>query len=112
MDGFWFDLCFPFYHCASLRTFRAIFGCEPIVCTEVFIKYGEYISKPLHLLWVLNFLKEYTTVHSLAAKWDVCTSVFSNTVWSTLQRLSLQMKGEVSFTIRLILKKKVQLLVF
>jgi len=96
MNTFWFDLCSTYFSCRSLRTFRALFGVGPDICSYVYLKYGEHISKPKHLLWVLNFLKEYNTLHSHASRWDVSTNTFSNVVWSTLQRLVLQMQ-EVHF---------------
>lgn len=74
-----------------MRCFRALFGVDPVVCSHVYLKYGEHICKPIHLLWLLNFLKEYVTLDSHAAKWNVSPNTFSNTVWSTLQHLVLNM---------------------
>ena len=92
---FWFSVVTNFFVCQSMRVFKACFGVEPIVCSYVYIKYNYYIAKPVHLMWVLSFLKEYGLLHSLAAKWGVSPNTFSVKVWDLLKVLSMAM-NEVS----------------
>ena len=93
MNNYWFNVASDFIHCNSLRTFRSCFGVEPKICsyTGIVLNYNQCISKPIHLLWTLNFLKEYSVLHSLAAKWDVCTNTFSEAVWNLLINLENQL---------------------
>lgn len=50
----------------GLRRFRAFFGVTPTVCLRVWnliIRELPIGSKPKHLLWCLNYLKQYSTEH-------------------------------------------------
>ena len=92
IQEYWFDAVTSYFHCPNLRTFRALFGVSPKVCSYVYLKYGEHIKKPLHLLWILNFLKEYNSVHSLASKWDVSPNTFTGVLWPVLKTLALEIQ--------------------
>ena len=63
-----------------------------MVCSYVYLKYGNHLFKPIHLLWILNFLKEYNTLPSVAAKWGVCSNTFSGVLWPVLKQLSVCMQ--------------------
>lgn len=92
---YWLDLVCDHIHCPNLRTFKCLFGVEPKICTHMLLKYRHYIKKPLHLLWSLNFLKDYSPVHSLASRWNVSTSTFGNAVWFFIEDLNSAMQAEV-----------------
>jgi len=94
-SDYWFKIVRQHLHCPNLRCFRALFGVEPKICSYILLKYTVNLEKPLHLLWALNFLKEYSLVHCTAAYWNVSTSTFGNAVWKVIEKLSITMQDEV-----------------
>lgn len=92
---YWFDLASQHIHCPNMRTFKSLFGVEPKVCSFIFLNYNIHIISPLHLLWTLNFLKDYSVIYSLAAMWNVSTFTFGNAVWDLIGNLNDAMSGVV-----------------
>lgn len=51
----------------GVRRFKAFFGVTPLVCSTIWNQIktnSERGSQPKHLLWCLNFFKQYTGEHT------------------------------------------------
>lgn len=54
----------------SLRRFKSMFGVTPKVCSVVWNEIKDQAppaAQPIHILWCLSFLKEYSTEHNRRA---------------------------------------------
>jgi hypothetical protein len=73
--------------------FNSIFGVNPFLCARVWrlmlqrhpLRRG---AKPIHLLWVLMFLKSYETEASLSMKAQVDEKTLRKWVWYFVQQIA------------------------
>lgn len=79
----------------KIDVFKSWFGCSPEICVILweFIRVDESVCKhsragPIHLLWVLMFLKLYGPVRVLASICGVDEKTFLKYVWMFLDALS------------------------
>jgi hypothetical protein len=64
------------------RKFKDMFGCSMVTSIGIwrFIDSPTNSFEKIHLLWALNFMKDYGTERQLAAAWNVDTKVYATTV--------------------------------
>lgn len=85
----------------SKRIFKATIGVKPIILVYIWHKYSlSRYMKCQHLLWALNFIREYSTIDNLCTRWNVSAKTFSKIVWQTLNQLATIL-NEVHFDDRL-----------
>jgi hypothetical protein len=81
------------------RTFRSIFGLDPITTKWVYNIYlsdHESLYHPKYLLWTLSWLKNYETEPNSSIKFANCNQTyFRENVWAVIHFLSDEM-DEVS----------------
>ena len=88
----------------ALRKFRSWFGTDPFIVSLVWFllsqsgwikKINE--AKPLHLLWSLNFMKNYSFEHTSSSLFHVDEKTFRKWVWFFVEGISTLASKVVSF---------------
>lgn len=75
----------------SMRRFKSFFGVTPNVCAIIWKKIKKDAptnSAPMHLLWCLNFLKQYSNEHTRRALLDVDEKTIRKWTWTFIELLS------------------------
>jgi len=82
------------------RTFKAVFGVSPDICSWAWRFLEEDNGrKPTHLLWALNFLKTGDTYANLATRFRVTERTIQTRLWQVIEALYEAM-DEVPFLIK------------
>ena len=95
-------LCFHRY-CSMYtdeRKFRALFGCSPEACQDLWkitFGYQKAGTQPNHLLWALLQLKVYATEDVLSAMIGVDRKTFRKWVWPMIKSMRKAAPAVVSF---------------
>ena len=75
----------------GLRTFNSFFGTSPEICQRVWDLLSDYRprnAKPVHLLWMLFFLKSYNTDVICDSVAGVDGKTFRKWVWFYIKLIS------------------------
>lgn len=75
----------------NLQRFKSFFGITPHVCSIVWEqvkKEAPAESKPKHLLWCLNFLKQYTNEHTRKSLFKADEKTIRKWTWIYIELLS------------------------
>lgn len=66
-----------------------MFGVAPKIADMLFkiCKQFKIVNNPIHLLWMLSFLKMYLPIDVLHALWNTSYTTFNSTVWNILENL-------------------------
>ncbi len=73
------------------RRFKSHFGVTPFVCSIIWHKIFDKAPddyKPKHLLWGLNFLKQYTTEHTRHSLFGADEKTIRKWTWITVELMS------------------------
>lgn len=74
-----------------LRRYKSFFGVTPLVCFIVWQKLKNEApsgSHPKHLLWCLNFLKQYTVDHTRKAIFEADEKTVRKWTWIFVKLIS------------------------
>jgi len=66
------------------RGFAANFGTTPAACCilyKIASQHPTLAFKPIHVLWLLCFMKTYDSIDSLSSKFQVSEKSFRNWIW-------------------------------
>lgn len=80
-----------FSYKSNLRRFKSFFGVNPDICLIIWdmIKSEAPLhSKPKHLLWCLNFLKQYSTEHERRSIFKADEKTIRKWTWIFVELLS------------------------
>lgn len=90
----------------GMRRYKSMFGVSPSICFKIWklLEIPPSI-KPIHLLWTLNFLKQYNTEHTSKAIFKINEKTYRKYVWIIVEALAEI--NVVSKTLILIHRKKI-----
>ena len=77
-------------NCRSNRSYRAKFGCSPLVCTDLWERLKNKRprgAQAKHLLWALLFLKTYNTEDNLSELIGTTSKTFRKWTWLMLKAI-------------------------
>lgn len=75
----------------NLRRFTSFFGITPKVCARIWEMIKSSLpagSKPTHLLWSLNFLKQYNTEHTRRSLFKADEKTLRKWTWVFIELMS------------------------
>lgn len=73
------------------RRYRSIFGVSAHVTSiiwNIMIPTINLFARPIHLLWTLYFLKQYSTEHNNAYVWNCTEKTFRKWCWYFIEKIS------------------------